>query len=584
MSVSQPIASVAQARQPREPRRELTLRAVLAALVVAALMGASYPYVVLKLGYGPNISVVSAFFGYIILSLVGAVTGARGTRWENNLIQTAGTSASQAGFMCVVLAAMDMLNAKPELGFSVHLTVWQTFSWLTVAGLIGVLLAVPLRRHYIDEEDLTFADGTAAGEALLVLDQGPKEAGPRVTALGVGMFASGLLAVVRDKLKYIPDAFTFGPGGAALRMGSEVSLLSFGSGMLVGPRIAISMGLGMLIAWVIAPPMLAARGIVTDQSFNAMLRWIMWPATGFMVAGGVTALVLKWKLVAKTFTNLSVRQVDSTDFPLRYVIGGVAGLSVLLCILQKISLGFPVWLTIVSLLLSFLLMLVGIRVLGETNWAPVSAMANLMQAVFAFLSPGNMMINMIGSGMSGTVATNGETLMQDYKAGKIVGSENRHLTILQLIAVPVGSIAVALVYPALKARYGIGGEGLTSPISVKWAGFAELLNQGFSQLPRGMLRRDADRRGAGDRDHVPGAALRPVPAFADRGRHRDADTGPGDSADGRGRPLSMGLVQGGLEDGREVLPAAFLRIHRRRGAGGAGVRHSGDDLTFTPSL
>ena len=229
--------------------------------------------------------------------------------------------------MCVVLAAMDMLNAKPELGFSVHLTVWQTFSWLTVAGLIGVLLAVPLRRHYIDEENLTFADGTAAGEALLVLDQGPKEAGPRVAALGVGMFASGLLAVVRDKLKYVPDALTFGPGGAALRMGSEVSLLSFGSGMLVGPRIAISMGLGMLISWVIAPPMLAARGIIAEQSFNVVLRWVMWPATGFMVAGGVTALILKWKLVAKTFTNLSVRHVDSTDFPLRYVVGGVAGLS-----------------------------------------------------------------------------------------------------------------------------------------------------------------------------------------------------------------------------------------------------------------
>jgi uncharacterized oligopeptide transporter (OPT) family protein len=270
-------------------------------------------------------------------------------------------------------------------------------------------------------------------------------------------------------------------------MGSEVSLLSFGSGLLVGPRIAISMGLGMLISWVIAAPMLAARGIVAEQSFNIVLRWVMWPATGFMVAGGVTALVLKWKLIAKTFTNLSVRHVDSTDFPLRYVIGGVAGLSVLLCILQRISLGFPVWLTLVSLLLSFLLMLVGIRVLGETNWAPVSAMANLMQAVFAALSPGNMMINMIGSGMSGTVASNGEMLMQDYKTGKMLGSNNRNLTILQLMAVPVGSIAVALVYPALKMRYGIGGEGLTSPISVKWAGFAELLNQGFSQLPRGCF-------------------------------------------------------------------------------------------------
>src|SRR4029077_18845623 len=156
------------------------------------------------------------------------------------------------------------------------------------------------------------------------------------------------------------------------------------------------------------------------------------------------------------FTSFSVKQVGSTDFPLRYVIGGVASLSVLLCVLQYFSLGFPIWLTVVSLILSFFLMLVGIRVLGETNWAPISAMANLMQAVFAALSPGNMMINMIGSGMSGTVAANGETLMQDYKTGKLVGSNNRNLTILQLIAVPIGSIAVAVVYPALKMRYGIG--------------------------------------------------------------------------------------------------------------------------------
>ena len=174
MSVSQPLAATAQPGA-RQPRRELTVRAVLTAVVVAALVGASYPYVVLKLGYGPNISVVSAFFGFIIISLVGSISGIRGTRWESNLVQTAGTAAGEAGFMCVVLAAMDLLNAKPELGFSVHLTVWQTFSWLTVAGWIGVLLAVPLRRHYIDEEDLIFADGTAAGEALLVLDQGPKK-------------------------------------------------------------------------------------------------------------------------------------------------------------------------------------------------------------------------------------------------------------------------------------------------------------------------------------------------------------------------------------------------------------------------
>ena len=468
-------------------QRDLTFRAIAISIVVAALIGASYPYVVLKIGYGPNISVVSAFFGYIAISAIGFLTGARGTAVENNIVQAGGTAAGQSGFMCVVLAALDMLNAKPGLGFSVHLSIWQTFWWLTIAGLIGVLMAVPLRRYYIDEENLTFADGMAAGEVLLVLDQGPREAAPRVSALGVGIFLSGLLAVLRDKVKLFADSFYFGASGAGLRMGTEVSLLSFGSGMLVGPRIAVSMGLGMLASWVIAPPMLVERGIIPDQQFAAVLRWVMWPATGFMVAGGITALALKWNLVSKTFASFSAKNVSSTDLPMKYVIGGVVALSALLCVLQFYSLDFPVWLTVVSLVLSFFLMLVGTRVLGETNWAPVSALANLMQAVFAVISPGSMTVNMIGSGMSGTVAVNGETLMQTYKSGKIVGSNNRALTIVQLITIPVGSLAVALVYPALKAKYGIGDNGLTSPISVKWAGFAELLNQGFKQLPPGCF-------------------------------------------------------------------------------------------------
>ncbi|MFN0152681.1 MAG: OPT family oligopeptide transporter [bacterium] len=470
------------------PRRELTVRAIITAMVVAALIGASYPYVVLKIGYGPNISVVSAFFGFIALSIIGAITSRRGTRFENNLVQTAGTAAGQAGFMCVVLAAIDMLNAKPELGFSLHLSALQTFAWLTLAGLIGVLLAVPLRKHYIDEEDLAFPDGTAAGETLLVLDQGPKQAGPRVAALGAGMGLSAIVAFFRDgPMKFLPADIPFGAGGHALRMGTEVSLLSFGSGLLVGCRIALSMGLGMLLSWVIAPPWLASQGIVTDTTFANVLRWVMWPATGLLVSGGLTALILKWNVISKTFKNLSVKDVGSTDFPIRWVIIGVVVFSVALAIVQYVSLGFPIWLSAISLILSFILMLVGTRVLGETNWAPISAMANLMQAVFAALSPGNMSINMIGSGMSGTIAANGEHLMQDYKAGKIVGSNNRHLTIVQLLAVPVGSLAVAVVYPALKARYGIGGDGLTSPISVKWAGFAELLNQGFGALPRGCF-------------------------------------------------------------------------------------------------
>ena len=40
--------------------REFSLRAVICGLVIAAIMGAAYPYVVLKLGFGPSMSMVAA--------------------------------------------------------------------------------------------------------------------------------------------------------------------------------------------------------------------------------------------------------------------------------------------------------------------------------------------------------------------------------------------------------------------------------------------------------------------------------------------------------------------------------------------
>ncbi|TMB36485.1 MAG: peptide transporter [Deltaproteobacteria bacterium] len=475
-----------------EARREMTLRAVLVACVVAALMGAAEPMVTLRIGYGPNISVVSAFLGFLVIGLIGRLSGLRASRWENNLVQTAGTAAgSGVGFMAVVLAAIDMLNQRGLL--NLHLSSWQIFAWLAPSGLLGVLLAVPLRKHYIDEENLPFPDGMAAGESLMVLDQGPKEAGPRVAALGFGGLLSAGLTVARQAFGWIPETISpvfLGPHAAALRLGSELGVLSLGAGLLIGLRVTLSMGLGMVIGWVILPDPLFARGLVPELSFNLVLqRWVMWPATGLMVSGGLAALALKWRVIAKTFRGLRGKDVDAGgDFPMRWVIWGSLACAVVLAVVQKISLGFPLWLSAVSIVLSIVLMLVGIRVLGETNWAPISAMANVMQAVFAVLAPGHVPINMIGSGMSGAVAANGEHLMQDYRAGKIVGSTNRNLTWLQLLGIPIGAAAVAIAYPAVRAKYGIGGDGgLTSPISVKWAGFAELLSKGFGALPSSAL-------------------------------------------------------------------------------------------------
>lgn len=465
---------------------ELTARSIVVGLVVAVIIGCAYPYCVLKLGFGPNLSVVSAFFGFIILVLIMRAAGTNAR--ENNIVQTMGTSAGQTAFMCVLLAAFDMLNAKGLLSPEIHLGTWQIFFWLCSASLLGILLAVPMRRHYIDEENLTYADGLAAGETIKVLHEGRDKgasAGP-VKALGLGGLASGIVMFLTSFVKVIHDTWYF-PGMQPMNIGLNWSLLSFGSGLLVGFRICLAMAIGVAISWFILPPYLVSQGMIPEMTFPMTLRWVMWPATGLMVAGGLMSLALKWKLIVKTFQSFKGSQVGHTDFPLRYVIVGSIAMTVVLCIVQYISMGIPMWLTLIAIVLSLPLMLVGLRVLGETNWGPISAMSNMMQAVFAFIAPGNLPVNMSSSGLTGTIAVTSEALMQDYRSGAVVGSNPRVLTIAQLIAAPVGSIATAIVYPLLRDKFGLGPDGLSSPISVKWAGFAELLTQGFNALPKGCL-------------------------------------------------------------------------------------------------
>jgi uncharacterized oligopeptide transporter (OPT) family protein len=470
--------------------REFTPRAIICGLVVAAVMGASYPYVVLKLGFGPNVSVVAAFFGYLALGIVFKDYNRR----ENNIVQTAGTAAAQTAFMCVLLAAFDMLSASDKVAFHISLTPLQSFAWLSTAGILGVLLAVPMRRHFIVDENLTYADGVAAGETLIVLDGKGIEAKRAAGALAAGAIASAAVMLMTEDayvLGWFPSVMLLGPATIMTTgFGINWSLLSAGSGMLVGLRINASMLLGAVLSWVIAPYLLLHYG-VTASAFtkNDVLFWVMWPATGLLVSGGLTALFLRWSILIKTFRQLSTATVDAEEFPLKWVVAGVIVSSIALIIVQKVSLGLDVWMTVVAILLSLPLMLVGLRVLGETNWGPISALSNMMQGIFGVLAPGHIMANMVASGTTGTIATESEALMQDYKAGVMVGSTPKYLTIMQLIATPVGAAAVSWMYPLLRDTYGIVGEhaGLSSPISRKWAGFAEILSKGLSALPPGAL-------------------------------------------------------------------------------------------------
>ncbi len=498
--------------------REFTMRAVIAGCVVAVIMGASYPYVVLKLGFGPNVSVVAAFFGYLFLGILFKTFN----RWENNIVQTAGTSAAQTAFMCIILAAFDLVSQNKLLHYNFQPSVMESFLWLTAASVLGLLLAVPLRRHYIVDEKLTYADGVAAAETIVVLDARGPEAKQAARALFLATLISAVFWFLTTKwsgellgLTEIDASCTkvvapllpenvlptmFGLTWATAGAGFAVSLLAVGSGMIVGNRINVSMAAGAIIAWVIGPHLLTGNGIIpfhTDPlecntaiaapgypARGDILLWMMWPGTGMLVAGGLTALFLKWRALARTFSTLSSKSIDVAEFPMKWVGIGVTICSIALIILQQAFFDVPWWMTLIATLLSVPLMLVGLRVLGETNWGPISQLTNMMQVIFAAIIPKNITANLAASGTTGTIATQSEAIMQDYKAGHIIGSTPRYLTYSQLIAAPIGAMAVALSYPAFRDLYGVGGEnGLSAPGSRRIAGFAAVLNDGFDKLP-----------------------------------------------------------------------------------------------------
>jgi uncharacterized oligopeptide transporter (OPT) family protein len=265
-----------------------------------------------------------------------------------------------------------------------------------------------------------------------------------------------------------------------------------------------------VLGWIVVPYFLTRHGIeihhakgvdaliATDTPTRTdVLFWVMWPATGMLVVGGLTALGLRWKLLIETFRSLRTAKIGSDELPLSVVAIGVTICAIALCIVQSEMLDMPIWMTLLAILFSVPLMLVGLRVLGETNWGPISALSNMMQGVFAAIAPGNVGANMVASGTTGTIATSSEAIMQDYKCGHIIGTRPRNLTIMQLIAVPVGAAAVSWMYPALVNAFGIvdkvAPDGtvipaqLTSPISNKWSGFAQILKEGVSALPTSAL-------------------------------------------------------------------------------------------------
>lgn len=159
-------------------------------------------------------------------------------------------------------------------------------------------------------------------------------------------------------------------------------------------------------------------------------------------------------------------------------------LTLLLCaVCIHITFGayIPLSLNLLAILLALLLSIMGVRALGETDLNPVSGISKLTQLVFALITPSgthahhSIIINLLAGAVSEAGALQAGDILQDLKAGHLIGASPKAQFYGQVIGSVVGAFVSAAVYKLYVSVYPIPGELFEIPTAYVWIFTARLV-------------------------------------------------------------------------------------------------------------
>lgn len=197
-----------------------------------------------------------------------------------------------------------------------------------------------------------------------------------------------------------------------------------------------------------------------------------------------------------TQTNKSKTTKSSTptyetpdDAPPHHLVSGrtvaiLLPLTIVLCVVCiHISFGgyIPIKLNILAIFLALILSIMGVRALGETDLNPVSGISKLTQLVFALITPTGthanhaIVINLLAGAVSEAGALQAGDILQDLKAGHLVGASPKAQFYGQIIGSIVGAFVSAAVYKLYVSVYQIPGELFEIPTAYVWIFTARLV-------------------------------------------------------------------------------------------------------------
>jgi putative OPT family oligopeptide transporter len=512
-----------------DTEKQLTFRAILMGGLLGMLMSASNLYTTLKVGWSFGVAITSCVLSYVIWNGLRALSGhklSRMTLLENNCMQS---TASAAGYSTGATLATAFGTLLLIEGHHQPWLIVITFTLFT--ALLGVFIAVPMKRQMVNQEKLPFPSGIAAATTLRSLYSEGKEAIRKayvlVGCLGAGMIvgvlkapegAIGWLDRILNKLHIrIPDLYPAAGfwqlnGKQLLGFGFDPSVLLVGAGMIMGLRAALSMFIGAVILYLFVGPWIISLDIAhaADIGYKISIplvgggtvyhlpRWALWGGTSLMVFTSLATIAMQWETIARAVSGFLNRNkpkessaVDAiirrAEVPVSWLVIGLIPATIGLLFVQYLAFHISFWLGLIAVAVSFFLSLVASRATGETDTTPIGAMGKVMQLIFAVLSPGNIQHNVVSAGVAANAASSSADLLTDLKSGYMLGANPRKQFIAQLIGVFFGTIAVVPAWYLMVPNKEVL-EAFNPPSTNMWKAVAELLaGGGFGVLPQSAI-------------------------------------------------------------------------------------------------
>ncbi len=181
---------------------QLTLRTVVMGSLLGFLLAFTNLYVGLKTGWGLGVAITACIVSFALWNACLKLGLARTplSILESNCLQSTASAAgySTGSTMVSAAPALLMLSVTPQNPAGQQLP-WPVLAvWIFFLAMLGVALAVPMKRNMINQERLRFPSGIAAAVTLQSLFSQGREAAAKAKALFYGALVASVPPIIMD--------------------------------------------------------------------------------------------------------------------------------------------------------------------------------------------------------------------------------------------------------------------------------------------------------------------------------------------------------------------------------------------------